>query len=279
MADATQLPIGKKVHLKKIDPGSKKGVPERAAAEEQTAAWVKRIGQLQYQMYAEGTRSLLVILQGMDASGKDGAVRKVFDAVNPTGVHVTSFKTPTDLERRHDFLWRCHKEVPPKGDIAIFNRSYYEDVLIVRVHADKFLPPELRQVKKLWEMRYGFINSFEELLALNGTTVLKFFLHISRDEQKERFIARQKEPTKHWKLAAGDFAERQYWDQYQEAYEKMLTGTTTRHAPWHVIPADAKWVRNYHIARVVCNALEGMKLKWPKAADPKLVTRPWPDGA
>ena len=172
-----------------------------------------------------------MILQGMDASGKDGAVRKVFDAVNPTGVQVTSFKQPSAEELRHDFLWRCHAKAPPRGYIGVFNRSYYEDVLVVRVHADQLLAPELRNDKKEWPRRFKMINEFENVLADAGTTVVKFFLHISKEEQRQRFIARQKDPAKHWKLAAGDFVERQFWDDYQDAYEKMLSATSTTCAP------------------------------------------------
>lgn len=271
MGQDLRASAGKRVRLKDWDPTSTRGVPAREAAEAETAVAVARIGELQDVLYAQGRHSLLVILQGMDASGKDGTVRKVFDAVNPTGVTVTSFKTPTALEARHDFLWRCHAAVPARGNIGVFNRSYYEEVLIVRVHADELLPPELRNRKDLWQVRFDLINDFEELLRLNGTTVLKCFLHISKEEQRERFRERQKDPRKHWKLAAGDFAERKYWEDYQAAYEEMLAGTSTDHAPWYVIPADRKWVRNYHIARLVAGALEAMKPEWPKVADEKLL--------
>jgi len=264
---------GKKVRLKKWDPASTKHTPERETADKHTQKAAERIGELQDVLYAEGRHSLLVILQGLDASGKDGTVRRVFDAVNPSGITITSFKTPTPLEARHDFLWRCHAAVPARGNVGVFNRSYYEEVLIVRVHKDKLLPPELRDKKDLWETRFDLINDFEELLQLNGTKVLKFFLHISKEEQKERFEERQKDPRKHWKLAAGDFAERAYWDDYQGAYEKMLEHTSTAENPWYIIPADRNWVRNYHISKIVCEALEEMKLEFPKVADKALLTR------
>ena len=261
----------RKLNLRKIDPASTAGVPERDKADAQALKWARKIGELQDVLYASGTRSLLVILQGMDAAGKDGTVRHVFDDVNPTGVRVTSFKSPTPLEQRHDFLWRVHEMVPPRGEIGVFNRSHYEEVLIVRVHADRFLPPELRGDRKLWEIRYSLINDFESVLDQNGTHVLKFFLHISKAEQKRRFESRQQDQTKHWKLSASDFAERQYWNDYQHAYEQMLAATSTKTAPWYIIPADRKWVRNYHITRIVCATLEKMKLKFPPTPDPRLV--------
>ncbi|MEI8197474.1 MAG: PPK2 family polyphosphate kinase, partial [Phycisphaerae bacterium] len=208
-----------------------------------------------------------------DAAGKDGTVRKVFDSVNPTGVQVTSFKVPTPLERRHDFLWRSHAVVPPRGNIGVFNRSYYEEVLVVRVHADTLLPPHLREREDVWSTRFGLINEFERLLHLNGTMVVKCFLHISKEEQRQRFMVRQKDPKHHWKLSASDFEERPFWNDYQEAYEKMLPATSTKLAPWHIIPADRKWVRNYHIARLVARTLEKMKLQWPEVADLALLKR------
>ena len=238
-----------KINLKKIDPASTHGVPERDEADRHTARDVARLGELQDLLYANRTRSVLVILQGMDAAGKDGTIRKVFDAINPIGVSVESFKTPTALEARHDFLWRCHEKVPPRGEIGVFNRSYYEDVLVVRVHADKFLPPDLRDRKNLWTTRFEMINNFEQFLTESGTAVLKFFLHISKEEQRQRFMARQQDPTKNWKLADGDFSEREYWKDYRHAYEQMLGPTSTKHAPWHIIPADHHWVRDYHVAR------------------------------
>ncbi len=264
---------GSKVNLREIDATSKKGVPAREKADAATQAHVAKIGDLQDVLYANGRWSLLVILQGMDASGKDGTVRRVFDEVNPTGIVVTSFKAPTPLELRHDFLWRCHKDVPPRGSIGVFNRSYYEEVLIVRVHQDRMLPAELQRMKHLWQMRFDLINEFERLLGLNGTTVLKFFLHISKEEQQKRFVERQRDPKKQWKLAAGDFEERQFWDDYQDAYEEMVQRTSTDHAPWYIIPADHKWVRNYHVAGIVANALKEMKLDFPKVSDPTLLRR------
>jgi PPK2 family polyphosphate:nucleotide phosphotransferase len=262
-----------KVDLKHWDASSTKGIPDRDEADKRTEAAVLQIGELQNVLFGEQVHSLLVVLQGMDASGKDGTIRKIFDNVNPTGVQVTSFKTPTDLERRHDFLWRCHEKVPPRGDIGVFNRSYYEEVLIVRVHADKFLPPDLRQRADLWDTRFEIINAFERLLYLNDTTILKIFLHISKDEQRRRFIARQQDPQRNWKLSAADFDERPYWNDYQKAYEEMLAATSTKLAPWYIIPSDRKWVRNYLISKLVVKTLEDMKPEWPKLTDKALLTR------
>lgn len=262
-----------KVRLKDMRPDSTRHVPVREKADAATEKVVEHLGEMQDLLYAEARQSLLVILQGMDASGKDGAVRKVFDAVNPTGVQVTSFKQPSAEELRHDFLWRCHAKIPPRGYIGVFNRSYYEDVLVVRVHADRLLAPELRDNKDEWERRYRMIREFENILADNGTRVVKFFLHISKDEQKERFVARQKDPTKHWKLCASDFQERQFWDAYQGAYETMLAATSTEHSPWYVIPADHKWVRNYWLSHILVATLRDMNPRAPVLGDKSLITR------
>lgn len=261
------------VNLRKYDPAATDGCPAREKADAATTKAAQRIGELQDLLYASGRRSLLVILQGVDAAGKDGTIRRVFDNVNPTGVRVTSFKAPTPLELRHDFLWRCHNAAPPRGDIGVFNRSHYEEVLIVRVHADKLLAPELRGEKDIWDTRFRMINGFEQLLDQNGTAVVKFFLHISKEEQRQRFIVRQKDPAKHWKLAAEDFEERQYWDDYQYAYEQAVEHTSTKVAPWYIIPADRKWVRNYWVSRIVEKTLEKMRLELPKVADPALLKR------
>jgi PPK2 family polyphosphate:nucleotide phosphotransferase len=275
LADFDHLRIGQgdKVRLQRFATDSTKHLPPRDKADQATQKAVARLGVYQDLLYAEGRRSLLVILQGMDASGKDGAVRKVFDEVNPTGVQVISFKQPSMEELRHDFLWRCHAKVPPRGYIGVFNRSYYEDVLVVRVHADQLLPPEIRNTKAEWTRRFRMINEFEDVLADAGTRVIKFFLNISKEEQRRRFIARQKDPTKHWKLAEGDFAERQFWDDYQEAYEKMLSETSTEAAPWHIIPADHKWVRNYWLSHLVVATLREMDPHPPELADKALITK------
>jgi PPK2 family polyphosphate:nucleotide phosphotransferase len=265
---------GKDVDLRDYSTKGARGLPDREEADAATEKAVKRLGELQDALYAEGRQSLLVVLQGMDASGKDGAVRKVFDAVNPTGVQVISFKTPTSEDLKHDFLWRVHSRTPARGYIGVFNRSHYEDVLIVRVHADQLLAPELRKNDRdEWLRRYKMINHFEATLTDAGTRTVKFFLHISKDEQRERFIARQKDPAKHWKLAAGDFVERTFWDDYQEAYEKMLPETSTDLAPWYIIPADRKWVRNYYLAHILVAMLEEMDPTEPELADKSLIRR------
>jgi PPK2 family polyphosphate:nucleotide phosphotransferase len=271
--DFLRISPGKKVRLSHYPTDSTKHLPARDKADEATEKQTLKIGELQDCLYAEGKHSLLVILQGMDASGKDGAVRKVFDEVNPTGVQVTSFKQPSSEELRHDFLWRCHNKVPGKGNIGVFNRSYYEEVLVVRVHADRLLPPDLRNRKDEWERRYRMINEFENILGDAGTRVVKFFLHISKDEQRERFIARQKDPEKHWKLAAGDFAERQFWDDYQQAYEKLLPATSTKDAPWYIIPADHKWARNYWLSHILTGILQEMNPKPPELHDKSLIMK------
>jgi PPK2 family polyphosphate:nucleotide phosphotransferase len=273
LSDFRHLVASGKVRVSRHDPGSTRGIPRREEADASTLDAVEKLGEYQDRLYAEGRQSLLVILQGMDASGKDGTIRRVFDAVNPAGVQVTSFKQPSSEELAHDFLWRCHARAPGRGYIGVFNRSYYEDVLVVRVHADRLLAPELRKGKHEWERRYRMIREFEAILGDNGTRVVKFFLHLSREEQRKRFIARQEDPAKHWKLASGDFAERQYWDDYQDAYEKMLGATSTQDAPWYIIPADHKWARNYLIANILLATLRDMDPRLPEIADASLITK------
>jgi PPK2 family polyphosphate:nucleotide phosphotransferase len=215
-----------------------------------------RIADLQELLYAEHHRKLLIVLQGMDTSGKDGTIRHVMRGVSPQSVRVTSFKKPTELELDHDYLWRVHAAVPGAGEIGIFNRSHYEDVLVVRVH--KLVPATA------WKARYQQINDFERMLAENGTTILKFFLHISRDEQRERLQARIDDPTKRWKFQHGDIEERKLWDDYQKAYEDAIRKTSTDVAPWYVVPANSKWYRNWVISTIVVRTLEKMKMKYPQ---------------
>ncbi len=210
---------------------------------------------LQELLYAEGKHKVLVVLQATDTGGKDGTIRHVFDGTNPQGVSVASFKKPTPRELAHDYLWRVHRHTPGTGEITIFNRSHYEDVLVVRVHG---LVPEER-----WRRRYDHINDFEALLADEGTTILKFFLHISKEEQRERLQARLDEPEKNWKFSKGDLAERQRWDDYLDAYEAALTRTTTDHAPWYAVPADRKWFRNLVISQVLVDTLSSLDMAYP----------------
>jgi PPK2 family polyphosphate:nucleotide phosphotransferase len=271
--DFLRISPGKSIKLAHIAADSSKGVPEREEADAHTQKSVEKIGQLQDALYAEGRQSLLVVLQGLDGSGKDGTVRRVFSAINPTGVQVSSFKQPTAEELRHDFLWRCHNKVPQRGFIGVFNRSYYEDVLVVRVHADTLLAPELRKNKDEWDTRYRIICNFEKQLRDANTRIIKFFLHISREEQHQRFVSRQKDPAKNWKLEDSDFHERKFWGDYQHAYEKMLPATSTDHAPWYIIPADHKWVRNFYISHLLAATLRDMNPVIPLIKDPALITR------
>jgi PPK2 family polyphosphate:nucleotide phosphotransferase len=210
---------------------------------------------LQEMFYAQHQHKLLIVLQGMDTSGKDGTIRHVFEGVNPQGVRVASFKVPTPEELDHDYLWRVHKQVPGKGMITIFNRSHYEDVLVVRVH--NLVP------KKVWAKRYEQINAFEQMLAEEGTTVLKFFLNISFEEQKDRLQARLDDPNKHWKFNLGDLNERKRWPAYIQAYEDVLSKTSTKWAPWYIIPANRTWYRNYTIAKIIIATLKDLKLAYP----------------
>lgn len=234
------------------------------AVEAELSALRERLFELQALMYAERKHALLVVLQAMDTGGKDNTIRAIFSGVNPQGCCVTSFKVPSERERAHDFLWRVHQAVPPLGCIGIFNRSHYEDVLVVRVHG---LVPEKR-----WRQRYDHINAFEELLHDEGVTMRKFYLHISKDYQKERLQRRLDNPKKHWKFNPADLAERARWDDYQAAYEEALSRCSTKHAPWYVIPAEHHPTRDLLIARVLVETLEGLDMKYPEPTfDPKTV--------
>jgi PPK2 family polyphosphate:nucleotide phosphotransferase len=210
---------------------------------------------LQYLLYAEGKRGLLICLQAMDTGGKDGTIRHVLSYLNPQGCRVQSFKVPTPEEASHDFLWRAHKATPGRGEVTIFNRSHYEDVLVARVHG---LVPET-----VWSKRYEAINAFEKLLNENNIHVLKFYLHISKDEQLKRFKKRLEDPARHWKISEADYAERSYWDEYQKAYEDAINRCSTDYAPWYVIPSDHKWYRNLVISRIVSEYLEGLNMRFP----------------
>ena len=211
---------------------------------------------LQELLFAEHKHKVLIILQAMDTGGKDGTIRRVFDGVNPAGVRVASFKVPTTEELDHDYLWRVHKQVPSRGEMVIFNRSHYEDLLVVRVH--DLVPPAV------WNKRFDQINEFERMLAENGTTILKFYLHIDMDEQKERLQARLDDPTKHWKFHLGDLEERKHWDDYMRAYEDVLSKTNTEYAPWYIIPANRKWVRDLAISSIIVDTLEALHMQYPE---------------
>ncbi|MFM9843338.1 MAG: polyphosphate kinase 2 family protein [Dongiaceae bacterium] len=248
---------GKGFKLMDRDPGDKKAFSDRAKAEAEMAADITRIDELQDTLWAQARHAVMVVFQAMDAGGKDGTIKKVFGPVDPLGLMATSFKKPTDKELAQDYLWRVHQAVPPRGMIGLFNRSHYEDVLVVRVHA--LAPPE-----KI-EQRYDQVNAFEKHLAENGVTILKFFLNISKEEQKERLQDRINDPTKRWKFNPADLNERKLWKQYMSAYELALTRCSTPWAPWYVIPADRNWYRNALVARIVRTTLEDLNPRYPAA--------------
>ena len=247
-----------KVRLADISEAPPQGV-DRSEAKKELEALGDELFDLQDLLWGARMNSVLIVLQGRDTAGKDGVIKHVAGFLNPRGVSVTSFGVPSEEEREHDFLWRIHRHTPRKGEFSIFNRSHYEDVLVVRVHD---LVPE-----SLWKERYGHIRDFEELLVEHGTIVLKFFLHISREEQEKRLIEREKEPRKAWKLNAGDWEDREHWDDYTVAYEEALSRTATKRAPWTIVPADSKWYRNLVVARTVVEALRPYREDWQKRLD------------
>ncbi|HTX55975.1 MAG TPA: polyphosphate kinase 2 family protein [Candidatus Acidoferrales bacterium] len=246
---------GKSVSLSAIDPGFTAKHEDKHHAAAETEEDGEKLFRLQYLLYANDARSLLIVLQGLDAAGKDGTIAHVFRWLNPQGARVHSFKQPTPPERAHDFLWRVHAQTPQRGEIVIFNRSHYEDVLAVRVH--KLVP------KAIWSQRYDLINAFERGLAGAGTTILKFYLHMSEAEQLERFKKRLDDPTRRWKISEADYTERSYFKEYLSAYEEVLERTNTPYAPWYVIPSDHKWFRNLAVSKIVVEALEDLHLDLP----------------
>jgi PPK2 family polyphosphate:nucleotide phosphotransferase len=251
---AWKVEAGSKIKLKDYDPNYVDEHTDPVSARAELEILTRELGELQELLAAAQHHSLLVVLQGMDTSGKDGTIRRVLSQVNPQGCEVRSFKAPTGRELGHDFLWRVHRGTPGRGIITIFNRSHYEDVLVVRVHN---LVPE-----KVWNRRYVAINNFERLLARNGMIILKFYLHISNEEQERRLLARQKDKTKAWKLSAADWAERKYWNAYQEAYEDALSKCSTDEAPWYIVPANKKWSRDLLVARTLVQTLRPYKAQW-----------------
>jgi PPK2 family polyphosphate:nucleotide phosphotransferase len=255
LREALRVRPGKRVDLSKVDPSAAFGHSKEEAAAE-LAAGLDRLTDLQDRLWAEGKHKVLVVLQGIDAAGKDGTIRHVMGAFNPQGCPVTSFKVPSPAELAHDYLWRVHRAVPGNGEIGIFNRSHYEDVLVVRVHG--FVP------RSVWRRRFDQINDFERILADERTTILKFFLYIDRDEQRRRFQARLDDPTKRWKFRLGDLDERKRWDDYIAAYEDALSRCSTDVAPWYVIPSNRKWFRNLAVADILGDTLEGLKPRYPK---------------
>lgn len=269
--DWCRVEPGRKVKLKDFDPSwaGNPAIPKkdrRKLAEDLLSQDVSMLASAQDLLYADNSWSVLIILQAMDAAGKDGAIKHVMSGINPQGCRVVSFKQPSAEELSHGFLWRCAKDVPPAGQIGIFNRSYYEEVLVVRVHPEllqKQRLPNLKVDKQFWERRFEDINTFERYLSRNGVVVLKFFLNVSREEQRSRFLKRIDDPNKHWKFSASDVAERGYWDEYQLAYEDMLGETSTEWAPWYVLPADHKWVTRSILARVIAQEIQTLDLRYP----------------
>jgi len=251
-----RIPEGNKVKLKDFDPGFTDGHENKKSALAKIEKLQQRMDELQFKLYAEQNRSLLICLQSTDAGGKDGVVRNVIGSMNPQGCRVVSFKEPSKEELSHDFLWRIEHQAPKRGEVVIFNRSHYEDVLIVRVHD---LVP-----KKVWSQRYEQINAFEQRLVANDTHILKFFLHISKEEQLQRFKQRLDDPARYWKISEADYQEREYWKDYESAYEEVLSKCSTDIAPWFVIPSDHKWFRNLAVSQIIVDAMENLDIKLPK---------------
>ena len=255
MSQTVRIPIGRRVRLKNFDPGDTSRCRDKDAAPHVLERHVRRMAELQQVLFAQGKHALLVVLQGMDGAGKDGTIRHVMSGLNPQGCRVTAFKTPTPEELAHDFLWRVHREAPALGWIGIFNRSHYEDVLAARVL--KIVTPSV------WRRRYDHINHFEKLLSDSGVTILKFFLNISKSEQKERLQKRLEDPRRAWKFDPVDWENRKRWDDYMAAYEDAIHRCNTRCAPWHIVPANKKWYRNLIVSGHIVAALEEMRLKYP----------------
>jgi PPK2 family polyphosphate:nucleotide phosphotransferase len=268
------VPAGKKILLKKdYDPEFTGGFDDKAGALEKVSANVERLADMQERLYAQDTYSLLLIFQAMDAAGKDGVIRHVMSGVNPQGCRVTSFKAPSSEELDHDYLWRSAKAIPERGMIGIFNRSHYEEVLAVRVHPEfleKQKLPKDSLDKGIWERRFKEINNFERYLRENGVIILKFFLNLSKKEQKKRFLARINETDKNWKFSVADYRERLLWDKYQDAFEDMLNQTSTPWAPWFVVPADNKWFARLVVSEAICRVMEALDLTFPKVGKERL---------
>ena len=260
MGQPIRIRPGRRVRLRKFDPDDTSGCDDKDEALERLEKRLRRMSELQRLLFADAGHALLIVLQAMDGGGKDGTIRHVMSAFNPLGCRVTSFRAPTTEERAHDFLWRVHREVPPLGWVGIFNRSHYEDVLAARVR--RLVPASV------WRSRYAHINAFEKLLADSGVTILKFFLHISKAEQKQRLEKRLEDPTRSWKFDATDWEDRRRWDEYQRAYEDAISLCNAKWAPWHIVPADKKWYRDLVVSEHVVDALERMRLKYPRVRIP-----------
>jgi len=253
--DMFRVEPGTRVKLSQIDPDYKGDDKDQSAVQDELAKLTKRLAELQYLMYAECKRSFLIVLQAVDGGGKDGTVNHVIASMNPQGATVQPFKVPSAEELAHDYLWRIHKVTPAKGRVVVFNRSHYEDVLVVRVHG--LVPPEV------WSGRYDEINAFEKLLSDNGTHIIKFFLYIDKKEQLARFKQRLEDPAKQWKISESDYKEREFWDAYQNAYEDAISKCSTADAPWYIIPANHKWCRNMAISRILVATMESMGMQFP----------------
>lgn len=263
---------GAKIRLEDFDPGYRAGLNRKELDEDAVLrASVAEIAKYQDILYAQDTYALLLIFQAMDAAGKDGTIKHVMTGINPQGCQVYSFKTPSAEDLDHDYLWRSFKALPERGRIGIFNRSYYEEVLVVRVHPEilqrQQLPPQLKQDKTIWRQRFEEINNFEKYLVNNGIVVLKFFLNVSKAEQKQRFLERIDRPEKNWKFSAGDVTERQLWESYMKAYEEMFTHTSTEWAPWHIIPADSKWFTRLAVSQIITQKLSSLDLAYPEVTE------------
>ncbi len=270
LATRYRISNGKKFHLKNSDPADTWKLKSKEQAAKALAAGVARLAELQERLYAQDNWSVLLIFQAMDAAGKDSTIKHVMSGVNPQGCEVYSFKVPTSTELDHDFLWRCTRCLPERGRIGIFNRSYYEETLVVRVHPEflvgQKVPPKLI-TKNIWKERFEDINALEKYASRNGIAVRKFFLHVSKEEQKRRFLSRLDEPEKNWKFSSADVDERQHWDDYMESYEETIRNTATEHAPWYVVPADHKWFTRLVVAEAVIETLESLDLRYPTISD------------
>ena len=273
LAARYRITKGKKFRLKDVDPADTGKLELQAKAKELLQHSVQLLSEFQEKLYAQDRWALLLVFQAMDAAGKDGTIKHVMSGVNPQGCEVTSFKAPSSLELDHDFLWRTTRALPERGRIGIFNRSYYEEMLVVRVHPEflggEKLPPKLI-TKEIWKERFADVRAFENYLGRNGVIVRKFFLHVSKAEQKKRFLERLNEPKKNWKFSAADVKERQHWDEYMDAYEDMIRHTATKDAPWHVVPADNKWFTRLVVASAIIETLQSLDLHFPKVGREKL---------
>lgn len=262
---------GAKLDLKKHRTDDSGDYTDKKQAQEDLAKNIERLGKLQDVMYAQDVYSLLIIFQAMDAAGKDGAIEHVMSGINPQGCHVVSFKQPSSEELDHDFLWRCQKALPERGKIGIFNRSHYEEVLVVRVHpgilGSQNLPQSVKDDRSVWKKRFKSIREWEDHVAENGTHILKFFLNVSREEQKKRFLSRINEPDKNWKFSMGDVKERALWDDYMKAYTEAIEATSTKSAPWYVIPADKKWFTRLAVSEIIVEKMQSLDLHYPIVTD------------